>query len=159
MKTFTAMCLVLVLILSMVGCSGEEKKIEFPFAVSDVENIEMYSYNPSVSFDIVSPEKKIVTETTDIETLYNLFAGLSLSTEETEQLTGADVYSFRFNLTDGKDYELFYVVNGVKNGVVGSPTENFEYFTFADIDSYWSGLNYEVIAADTGELPGYSAEK
>ncbi len=138
----------------MAGCSKEEeKKIEFPFAVGDVENIEMYSYNPSVSYDIVSPEKKIVTDATDAETLYNLFTGLSLSTEEAEQLTGADVYSFRFNLTDEKDYELIYVVNGVKNGELRLPAENLKYFTFADISSYWANLNYEVVTVDAGELP------
>ncbi len=155
MKKIIVLCLTLMLVLSIVGCSmNEEKKIEFPFAVGDVENIEMYSYNPSVSFDIVSPEKKIVTAPTDIEALYSLFTGLSLSTKDVEQLTGADICSFRFNLTDGKDYELIYVANGVKNGELRFPAENLKYFTYADIYSYWSNLNYEVVTADTEELPG-----
>ncbi len=85
-KKIITICLALMLVLSVVGCSKEEEqKIEFPFTVGEVEN-------------------------------------------------------------------------GVKNGVLSSPTDGFEYFTSADIGWNWSYLNesYEVISVEESELPGNS---
>ena len=77
--------------------------------------------------------------------------------KQTEETTGADVTSFRFYLSDGTAYELIYVCNGVKNGKLKSETGGFEYFTSADIGSYWDGLNdeLEAIPVNESELPRY----
>lgn len=157
MRKVFALFLIMVLVLSLVGCSKpEEKKIEFPFAVGDIENVEMFrSAVPAAA------EKKVVTESADIETLYNKFAKLTLSTQEVEEYAGAAVYSFRFNLSDGTDYVLIYVANGVKNGVLSSPTAGFRYFTSADIGWNWFYLNenYEAISVEESELPGNPPSK
>ncbi len=152
MKKIIVLCLALVLVVSLVGCSKpEEKKIEFPFAVGDVENVELFR-----SAVPVSAEKKVVTESADIESLYNLFERLTYTTKEVEEYTGATVYSFRFNLSDGTNYVLVYVENGVKNGVLRSPTADFRYFTSADLGGPWFNLNenYETISIEESELPG-----
>ena len=64
-----------------------------------------------------------------------MFENLSLKEKQVEENTGADVTSFRFNLSDGSNYELVYVCNGVRNGKLKSSTGNFEYFTRSDIGS------------------------
>ncbi len=153
MKKLTALFMALALSLLLIGCSKEdEKKINFPFEASDVKNVEMFNYDIPTS-----AKKKVVTETADIEALYNKFALLSLSTKKAEELTGAAVYSFRFNLSDGTDYELIYIANGIKNGILKSPTADFEYFTAADIGWNWAYLNedYVAVPAMESELPGY----
>jgi len=101
----------------------------------------------------VSAEKKIVVAKTDITDLYHMFENLSLTDKQVEEITGADVTSFRFNLSDGTNYELVYVCNGVKNGKLKSSTGNFEYFTSSDIGSYWSNMDLESVSVKESELP------
>ena len=139
----------LILMMGLVGCNGETVNIGFPFEVGDVENIEMYHYAGVP----VSAEKKVVVAETDITDLYDMFEDLSLEDKQVEETTGADVTSFRFNLSDGTNYELIYVCNGVKNGKLKSPTGNFEYFTSSDIGAYWSNIDLEAVTVEESELP------
>ena len=141
MKKATNLISFLILMMVLVGCSKETVHIDFPFEVGDVENIEMYHYAGAP----VSAEKKIVVAKTDITDLYHMFENLSLTDKQVEEITGADVTSFRFNLSDGTNYELVYVCNGVKNGKLKSPTGNFEYFTSSDIGAYWSNIDLEAV--------------
>ena len=101
----------------------------------------------------VSAEKKVVVAERDITALYNLFEDLSLEDKQVEETAGATVTSFRLNLSDGTDYELVYVCNGVKSGKLKSSTGNFEYFTSSDIGSYWSNMDLEAVPAEESELP------
>ena len=82
-----------------------------------------------------------------------MFENLSLKEKQVEENTGADVTSFRFNLSDGTSYELIYVCDGVKNGKLKSSTGNFEYFTRSDIGSYWSNIDLEAVPVEESELP------
>lgn len=149
MKKATNLISFLILMMVLVGCSKETVHIDFPFEVGDVENIEMYHYAGAP----VSAEKKIVVAKTDITDLYHMFENLSLTDKQVEEITGADVTSFRFNLSDGTNYELVYVCNGVKNGKLKSSTGNFEYFTSSDIGSYWSNMDLESVPVKESELP------
>ena len=83
------------------------------------------------------------------------FKGLSLKDKTTEETAGADVTSFRFNLSDGTSYDLIYACYGVKNGELKSAAGGFKYFTSADIGSYWNNLNTELeaIPINESELP------
>ena len=149
MKKTIGMTALLCLMMGLIGCNGETANIDFPFEVGDVENIEMYHYAGAP----VSAEKKIVVAKTDITDLYHMFENLSLTDKQVEEITGADVTSFRFNLSDGTNYELVYVCNGVKNGKLKSSTGNFEYFTSSDIGSYWSNMDLESVSVKESELP------
>ena len=149
MKKTIGMTALLFLMMGLIGCNGETANIDFPFEVGDVENIEMYHYAGAP----VSAEKKIVVAKTDITDLYHMFENLSLTDKQVEEITGADVTSFRFNLSDGTNYELVYVCNGVKNGKLKSSTGNFEYFTSSDIGSYWSNMDLESVSVKESELP------
>ena len=73
--------------------------------------------------------------------------------KQVEENTGADVTSFRFNLSDGSNYELIYVCNGVRNGKLKSSTGNFEYFTRSDIGSSWFNNELEAVPVEESELP------
>lgn len=149
MKKTMGLIALLILMMGLVGCSGETVNIDFPFEVGDVENIEVYRYAGVP----VAAEKKVVVAATDIANLYDRFEDLSLKEKQVEETTGADVTSFRFNLSDGTNYELIYVCNGVKNGKVKSFTGNFEYFTSSDIGSYWFDIDLEAVPAEESELP------
>ena len=149
MKKMIGMIALLLLMMGVVGCNRETVNINFPFEVGQVENIEMYHYAGAP----VSAEKKIVVAKTDITDLYHMFENLSLTDKQVEEITGADVTSFRFNLSDGTNYELVYVCNGVKNGKLKSSTGNFEYFTSSDIGSYWSNMDLESVPVKESELP------
>ena len=149
MKKATNLISFLILMMVLVGCSKETVHIDFPFEVGEVENIEMYHYTGVP----VSAEKKVVVAETDITDLYDMFENLSLKEKQVEENTGADVTSFRFNLSDGTSYELIYVCDGVKNGKLKSSTGNFEYFTRSDIGSYWFNNELEAVPVEESELP------
>ena len=149
MKKATNLISFLILMMVLVGCSKETVHIDFPFEVGDIENIEMYHYAGVPT----SAEKKVVVAETDITDLYDMFENLSLKEKQVEENTGADVTSFRFNLSDGTSYELIYVCDGVKNGKLKSFTGNFEYFTRSDIGSYWFNNELEAVPVEESELP------
>ena len=149
MKKAIGLIALLILIMGLVGCNGETVNIDFPFEVGDVENIEMYHYAGVP----VSAEKKVVVAESDITGLYDMFEGLSLELKEVEETSGAEITSFRFNLHDGTSYELIYGCYGVKTGNLKSSTGNFEYFTSADISSYWSNTDLEAVPVEESELP------
>ena len=133
----------------------EYVSIDFPFELSEVETVEMFHYNGAP----VNAEKKNVTESKDIKNLYVTFSELQLQNRKTDiTAVGSSVTSFRFNLSDGTNYELIYVGYGVKDGELFSGTGNFRYFTSADIGWYWRWLNesYEAMPASVEELPTYS---
>ena len=150
-----ALCIIAIftaLFLLPINIAYEPVKIDFPFEVEDVENVEMYHYDGVPA----SAEKKVVVAENDIKTLYDKFKDLSLKDKTTEETAGADVTSFRFNLSDGTSYDLIYACYGVKNGELKSAAGGFKYFTSADIGSYWNNLNRELEATpvNESELPG-----
>lgn len=149
MKKTIGMTALLFLMMGFIGCNGKTANIDFPFEVGDIENIEMYHYAGVPA----SAEKKVVVAETDITDLYDMFENLSLKEKQVEENTGADVTSFRFNLSDGTSYELIYVCDGVKNGKLKSSTGNFEYFTRSDIGSYWFNNELEAVPVEESELP------
>ena len=152
MKKLIALVLALVCVLGLVGCNNKTVNIDLPFEIDNIENIEMYHF---VGVP-VSAEKKVIVEEETINSLYDMFEGLDLTNKAVEETTGAEVTSFRFNLSDGTSYELIYGCYGVKTGNLKSSTGNFEYFTSADIGSYWSNIDIEAVAVEESELPKYS---
>ena len=120
----------------LVGCSKETVHIDFPLKL---EMLKISKCTLCGSTGISRKENSRCK--TDITDLYHMFENLSLTDKQVEETTGADVTSFRFNLSDGTNYELVYVCNGVKNGKLKSSTGNFEYFTSSDIGSYWSNMD------------------
>lgn len=107
----------------------------------------------------ISAEKKVIVAEEDIESLYEMFERLSLTTKKVKETTGTDTTSFRFNLVNGTAYELIYGCFGVKNGNLKSSTGNFEYFTKADIGACWNNIDLDAVPAEESELPQYNNEQ
>ena len=149
MKKIIAAVLALICVMGLVGCNNKTVNIDLPFNVGNVENIEMYHFVGAP----VSAEKKVIVEEETMKALYDMFEGLSLKLKGVEETTGAEITSFRFNLADGTSYELIYGCYGVKNGNLKSSTGNFEYFTSADIGSYWYDNDLETVSVEESELP------
>lgn len=136
----------------LTGC-GKTAVFHFPFALSDVTGITVYHNAASGK-----TEKKAVTKKEDIDSLYSLFEGLTLSEKPVQTGAGTGMTAFRFCLADGTDYELIYCPIAVKSGRLNIPSEETDYFTSADIGASWAHLDYEAIAAEEGELPNICAE-
>ena len=149
MKRIFTLLLALTCILTLAGCSDKTTHIDFPFAVRDVVNIEMYHYDGNPAFI----EKKVVVSDDDIRALYEMFESLSLEPVTAEKPKGGLITSFRFNLPDETSYALIYCCYGVKNGTLKSSTENFEYFTYADIGSFWYTIEADTATVKESELP------
>ena len=151
MKKLIALVLALVCILGIVGCDqNKTESIEFPFAIEDITNIEMYHFDGTLG----NAEKKVVVDEDNIQAVYDLFGRISLTTERVSTDTsGGSTVSFRFNLADGTNYELTYIGYGIKNGILKSSTGNFEYFTLADIFGFWIHIDIEAVAVEESDLP------
>lgn len=154
MKKVIVLTVVLVWMFFAFGCGQKEmKNLELSFESADVESVEMYHYDDVPA----NAEKKLIKERTDIEHLYKVFNDLELEEKKVEEVTDASVTSFRFKLTDGRNYEIIYVGNGVKNGIIKSKADKLECFSSADIGWNWLYLNesLEATAVEEGELPVY----
>ena len=151
MKKMTAFVLALICVLGFVGCGqNKDVRIEFPFVIEEVANIEMYCFDGTPG----NAEKKVAVDEDDIKAVYDMFERLSLTTERVSTDTsGGSTVSFTFNLVDGRNYELTYIGYGIKNGTLKSSTGNFEHFTIADIFGFWITFDLEAIAVEESELP------
>lgn len=149
MKKFAAVIFAVMFCLSFVGCTQPEK-MDLPFEVSEVENIEMFHF-----IDPMDAEKKVITEQKDMEGVYMLLESISLEDKKTELAAGSSVTSFRFNLSDGTSYEVTYSSIAVKSGRIIMSDSEKEYFTSADIEATWNNSSYAVEEATESELPIY----
>ena len=149
MKKTKLLYVVSAALLLLPGCAGREE-IEFPFAVSDVDYIEMYRY--TVPADA---QEKVVTEMEDVEKLYDSFSGRVISPKETEDDTaGGTTTSFRFNLSDGTEYEVLYIYGEGRTGTIRFMSGEKEYAASADIAALWEECECEPRDVHESRLPG-----
>lgn len=138
---------------TLTAC-GEKVSIDFPFELSYVENVEMFHF-----FNPAEAEKKVITESEDIEDIYQIFESISLKDKATEPTAGGSVTSFRFNLSDGTFYEIVYSEVAVKSGRIITTDMEQDFFTSANIAANWETYDYEVMAVSEDELPRLSKEE
>ena len=147
MKKIMSLVLVFVVVFAFAGC-GKTMNIEFPFDTSDVETIVIYQYNVPAA-----AEKKILTESDDIEGVMNVFSGITLRDKKVEECSGSTVTSFQFNLSDGTSYAIIYVSEAVKSGTLMLSDDDTKWFTSADIGALWDTGDSDAVKADMSELP------
>ena len=147
MKKMFMLLMAIMLCFALTACS-EKVSIDFPFELSSVENVEMFRF-----IIPADAEKKVITESEDIEGIYKTFESISLKDKATEPTAGGSVTSFRFNLSDGTSYEVIYSAVAVKSGRIITTGMEQDFFTSADIGANWESYDYEVIAASEDELP------
>lgn len=148
MRKYIGFVFVLVCVFALAGCSNKTAHIEFPFEVSDVENVEMYHF-----IQPAEAEKKVITESKDIQAIYQTLERISLKDKETEPAAGGSVTSFRFHLSDGTSYEVTYSEAAVKAGRIITTGMEQDFFTAADIQANWKNFDYEVVPVEESELP------
>ena len=151
MKKVISLIVAFVCAFALVGCFPENTvNIEFPFEPEDVVNIEMYHRSATSE-----SEMKVIESKEDINELYDKFERITYKIKDSEGSSSPEITSFRFNLSDGTNYELVYVGYGVKNGRLKSSTGKFDYFTSADIGWNWKWLNEDLTAIpiDYSEMP------
>lgn len=147
MKKIFALVMTIMLCFALTACN-EKVSIDFPFEVSNVKNVEMFHF--IVPADA---EKKVITESKDIEGIYRTLESISLKDKATEPTGGGSVTSFRFNLSDGTSYEIIYSAVAVKSGRIITTDMKQDFFTSADIGANWERYNYEIITVPEDELP------
>lgn len=148
MKKYITFVFVLVCVLTLAGCNNKTVHIDFPFEVSNVENVEMYHFiNPTEA------EKKVITESEDIEDIYHIFERILLKNKASEPVAGGSVTSFRFNLSDGTSYEVIYSEASVKSGRIIATDMDQDFFTATDIEANWEKYDYEIVSVEESELP------
>ena len=147
MKKMFMLLMAIMLCFALTACS-EKVSIDFPFELSSVENVEMFRFtNPA------DAEKKVITESEDIEGIYQTFESISLKDKATEPTAGGSVTSFRFNLSDGTSYEVIYSEVAVKSGRIITTGMEQDFFSSADIGSNWEKYDYDIVVVDESELP------
>ena len=116
--------------------------IGFPFAGSDIEKIEMYHYE-----GVPAEEQcKIITEQEDIDTLYKEFQNIKVRDKKknSEPMTGGSATRFIFILSNGTEYDLEYYNSGMTPSLI-SKAGNFVYQTSANLEKYWTKLDYDLV--------------
>ena len=144
MKKMFMLLMAIMLCFALTACS-EKVSIDFPFELSSVENVEMFRF-----IIPADAEKKVITESEDIEGIYKAFESISLKDKATEPTAGDSATSFRFNLSDGTSYEVIYSEVAVKSGRIITTGMEQDFFTSADIGAFWGN---EVTTASEDELP------
>ena len=147
MKRMFVLIMTVMLCFALTACN-KKVSIDFPFELSSIENVEMFRFtNPA------DAEKKVITESEDIEGIYQTFESISLKDKRTEPTTGGSVTSFRFHLSDGTSYEIIYSEIAVKSGRIITTDMEQDLFTSADIGANWERYDYEAVTVSEGELP------
>ncbi|BFJ85654.1 hypothetical protein Ruko_20710 [Ruthenibacterium sp. TH_2024_36131] len=147
MKKMSVLVMAVLLCLALAACN-EKVSIDFPFELSSVENVEMFRFTVPAE-----AEKKVITESEDIEGIYQTFESISLKDKATEPTAGGSVTSFRFHLSDGTSYEVIYSEVAVKSGRIITTDMEQDFFTSADIGATWESYDYEATTASEDELP------
>ena len=136
MKHLIVFTLFLLCLLISSGCtSKQEVKLEIPFDNSEVSKIELYNQNEKE----VRKEKTILNRKA-IDELYMLFTNISLQEIENDNTESDRIVSFNFVLKDGTCYEIKYIANGVKTGILYTANDGCYYFCRSDISAVWSNL-------------------
>ena len=142
MKKF--LLFILTLCVTLTSC-GKEKS--FPFKTEDVKSIECYYY-----IIPAEAEKKVVSDTKEIENLIREISSVSLKQKKIYKTAGGRVISFKFILFD-ETYSVIYSSDGSKSGSIRFADENKTWFTSYDFESLWENINSRISKANTEELP------
>lgn len=150
LKKAVVLIFTITLCLSFSSCGSKTISIAFPFEATDITSIDMFHFtNPAEA------EKKTIARQEDIQSIYQLFEGVSLEEKENQPVAGDSVTSFRFHLSDSTTYEIIYSSIAVKAGRIHLTGNEKDYFTSADIGACWNNYDYEAVAVDESELPSY----
>jgi len=158
MKRYWKLALIPFLIFlvgAMIGFYQERKAqenvgktyIRFPFAVEQVDCVEVFYYTERSDID-----KYIIDDKETVNYLYSTFESIALSDKPSGSPNEPNVTVYRFNLDNSNKFELIYEGYGVKNGVLTLLDNSISYFTSADLNRL-AVHGLDPVAADESELP------
>ncbi len=141
--------LLIIASLIVLFTSKSSVTLEFPFSQSDIVNIEMYHYEGVPAAE----ECKIVTVREDINTLHKELQNIKIRDrkKDSEPMTGGSVTKFIFVLSDGTEYDLDYCNSGMTPSLI-SKAGNFVYQTSANLEKYWTKLDYDLVEKESEML-------
>ena len=149
MKKYIIVFVIILAAMFILIGNSTFKHITFPFAKTAIVEVEMYHYEGVPAEE----ECKIITGRDDIEVLYEELQNIKVrdKKKEHEPLTGGSATRFVFVLSDGKEYDLEYCNSDV-NPTISSKAGHFEYQTSANLEKYWTRLDYELVEKEQEKL-------
>ena len=148
MKKIILLLMTTLCLFSLSSCAKTIQGLALPFEASDIAALTLYHYDGVPQ----NAEKKTITDQEDIQALYDVLQTISLQEKDAEPAAGASVTIFRFTLADDGLYQITYVANAVKNGLLRTSADSASYVTSADLGSYWINMSGETAAVDDTEL-------
>ena len=148
MKKLALLLLTTLCFFSLSGCSHSTQGLALPFEISDITSLTLYHYDAVPQ----NAEKKVITDHVDIQVVDDALDITSMHLIDPEPVAGASVTIFRFTVADDSVYQITYVANAVKNGLLRTSADNVSYVTSADLGSYWVNMSGETAAVDDTEL-------
>lgn len=129
------MLLSLVLILTACNSGEPEKELTLPFSLEEVHMIDL-TYHTG---DPADSNRRRVTESEDIQAIYNWFSSdVMVSRDQNQSTDPESTLYITFGKQDGTGYTITYESFGVKNGKFSS--DDFTYFTPSDNGWLWHQL-------------------
>ena len=135
MKKRFLFLLAAVWLFCLAGCAEEVTGVKLPFEPGDVQYMTI-SYQEA---ELPMPMVDAVYSPDQIEEYYKFFQTVPLQKRRTKVSDNASCTYFCFVLRDGSSYNLTYIANGVKNGILKS--DGYAYFTSADVNGFWRNIS------------------
>ena len=151
MRRFTIGLAIVVILTLFAGCTSAEK-IVLPFSSDEVVNIELYRFIVPAQ-----AEQKFVTSSSDIKDIMDKIQSTKIKEEENEGFFGGETTSFRFNLNDGKTFEIIFTSGG--EGLAGPikfSDSTTEYAANSNLGAIWDDCTSEAIPIQEANLPIYN---
>ena len=154
-KYIIVFVIILIAMVTLIG-NSTSKHITFPFAKTDIVEVEMYHYEGVPAAE----ECKIITRRNDIDTLHKEFQSIKVRDRKkgSEPMTGGSVTRFIFILSDGTEYDLEYCNSGMNPSLI-SKVGAYEYQTSANLEKYWTKLDYELVETEEIKVTEWSTQE
>lgn len=151
-KSILSTLIFIISILIFQGCSSNDKP-NLNLSLTDINSVEVYSFIVPTE-----AEKKVITNEDDINYILKQLTGLKVQKSydypPNPSIVGGSNISFRFNKNDGTSTDAIYIEDTKETGILKS-SYVYYYKTEGNLNELWENLNYDVIKANTDELPRY----
>ena len=150
MRRITLGLAIVVIVTLFAGCTGAEK-IVLPFSSDEVVDLELYRFVVPAQ-----AEQKIITSSSDIKNIMDKIQSTKIKEEEMEGVFGGETTSFRFNLNDGKTFEIICSPGQDLADSIKFSDSTTEYAAYSNLGAIWDRCKSEAISIEEAKLPIYN---
>ncbi|MCB2305077.1 hypothetical protein LGL08_03250 [Clostridium estertheticum] len=145
MKKMTFLLYIILSLLVFAGCNHSRKLNILNFEAGNVENINVYHFNSPTDAKGI-----IVTKNQDIKRIMETFSEIKIERDATpeDETVGGTVTSFRFNLKDGKKFEIAYW-----DSILRNPNDINYKVSAKSVENLWGNLAYDKNSVNKRDLP------